>query len=566
MISRAKTPDYGGIGVFTGRAPHYACAMSRAAQLDQLLRALVTLEPLPPVMWTAPPATDPFTLSTSAIAAVWAGEFDAALTLARSASVVADDAEARALTAAAGGLARSGASTQHLTVPLDEALETHSSFRAAIRVPLLCMLAESALSEARVDLAERFLQVMPVPDQLFGGSHPFLPFLHAFRARVRLFAGDISAADSEVNAGMALVSSDPERLFLTATLTAIAAAAGRRAQARAGVRSILASDLSPTNAAMSGVLLLAAYAADVDDDTPTAARAVLRAATSADFARLRTVDRAFALEVLTRVALEEGDLDAAGAWLLRALPLSDHPIGGPTVDRIVSRMALADGDPQTALAAAQRSVDRARERGREFEAAAAELLVGKARIALSERGEAARHFEQVVARTDPAGFAAVRASAARELRAIGRRLPPEAHRGWDVLSPREQQIGLHVAAGLSNAEIATVEYLSEHTVRIHVSRVLHAFGVATRAGVAAALAGRQPGADDIERPALTRRQQQVVELIAAGATNRAIAEHLGLSESTVEKHVSAVLHRWDLSSRAAIAHAASRDAQRRSLR
>ena len=88
--------------------------------------------------------------------------------------------------------------------------------------------------------------------------------------------------------------------------------------------------------------------------------------------------------------------------------------------------------------------------------------------------------------------------------------------------------------------------------------------VATRAGVAAALGGRL--GDDVPRPGLTGRQWQVVELIVAGSTNRAIADQLGVSESTVEKHVGAVLQRWELPSRAAIAGAASGSGQRRSLR
>lgn len=397
--------------------------MSRVGQMDRLLRSLVTRDPLPVSLWSSAHPDDPFAVSASAIAAVWAGEFDVALALARAASAVADDAEARALTAAAGGLARAGARRQDATVPLDAALAMDPGIHAALRVPLLSMLAEAALSEARVDLAERFVAVMPAPVELFGGPHPFLSFVHAFRARARLFAGDVHRAWDEATAGAELAGTDTEQLFIDATLALIAAAAGNRSEARARVRRLLDADVSPTNAAMSGVLLLAGYAAEVDDDIATASHAVLRAATTADFAGLRTVDRAFALEVLTRVAIDEQDLDAAGAWLLRAMPLIDHPIGGPTVDRIISRIALATGDASGALVAAQRSATRARERGREFEATGADLLVGRAQIALQERGEAARHFEQVVARADLAGFGAVRASAARELRAVGRRLP-----------------------------------------------------------------------------------------------------------------------------------------------
>lgn len=45
-------------------------------------------------------------------------------------------------------------------------------------------------------------------------------------------------------------------------------------------------------------------------------------------------------------------------------------------------------------------------------------------------------------------------------------------REYDALTPREREILLRAAAGLSNAEIARVEHLSEATVKTHVSRIL----------------------------------------------------------------------------------------------
>ncbi len=48
---------------------------------------------------------------------------------------------------------------------------------------------------------------------------------------------------------------------------------------------------------------------------------------------------------------------------------------------------------------------------------------------------------------------------------------------------------------------------------------------------------------------LTQREVQVLRLIAAGASNRAIAEQLVISEHTVKRHVSHILRKLNVSSR-----------------
>jgi len=56
-----------------------------------------------------------------------------------------------------------------------------------------------------------------------------------------------------------------------------------------------------------------------------------------------------------------------------------------------------------------------------------------------------------------------------------------------------------------------------------------------------------------EPPALTRREEEVAELVARGLTNRRIAEELFLSERTVHSHVSSVLKKLSVASREQVA-------------
>jgi DNA-binding NarL/FixJ family response regulator len=69
-----------------------------------------------------------------------------------------------------------------------------------------------------------------------------------------------------------------------------------------------------------------------------------------------------------------------------------------------------------------------------------------------------------------------------------------------------------------------------------------------------------PAAPSPERPPageptgkLSRREEEVAEMLAQGRTNRQIAKELVLSERTVDKHVSNILKKLKLSSRAEVA-------------
>ncbi|HXF70138.1 MAG TPA: response regulator transcription factor [Thermoflexus sp.] len=57
---------------------------------------------------------------------------------------------------------------------------------------------------------------------------------------------------------------------------------------------------------------------------------------------------------------------------------------------------------------------------------------------------------------------------------------------------------------------------------------------------------------------LTKREQEILTLVAAGWTNAAIAKHIGLSTRTVEHHLSQIFQRLGVSNRAAAVQEAIR--------
>jgi DNA-binding NarL/FixJ family response regulator len=64
-------------------------------------------------------------------------------------------------------------------------------------------------------------------------------------------------------------------------------------------------------------------------------------------------------------------------------------------------------------------------------------------------------------------------------------------------------------------------------------------------------AGRSPEtADGFERYGLTRREQEVAELLAEGKSNATIARHLGISAHTARHHTQRVLSKLAVHSRA----------------
>jgi DNA-binding NarL/FixJ family response regulator len=96
--------------------------------------------------------------------------------------------------------------------------------------------------------------------------------------------------------------------------------------------------------------------------------------------------------------------------------------------------------------------------------------------------DADAEFLLAAIRTVHQGNAVIAATATRELFAhvaAGEQRRP-APIAWGELTAREREIFRLAARGLSNAEIAAAEYVSEATVKTHVSRVLGKLGLRDR--------------------------------------------------------------------------------------
>lgn len=486
--------------------------------------------------------------AVTALSAFWVGDFTGCLAAAERAEQAAGDDLDQVLAIGALGLA--GAGVLEVTSRVDWSRAQRLAQQRADDDRRWSfaryLVAEAALDGARLDVAASLLDGADWASAWVG--HPFEVMMRATAIRIAAFVGRIDEALAEFE-GLATAAERHDALpLMHAVRVLLTGNADRAAETQQQIDALVGAAIAPVDYVGRGVYLLASFGAVSLGDVGQSAALFLRAGAGADLDRLTIIDRAIGLELLAHAAIAAGDLDAAHAWREQAMPLVEHPISGPACHRLLSRIALAEGDAPAAVEHAERAVEAARREGRGIEAAEGTILLARARIASDEVAEASRTLRQGVAESDQTGHLAMRRSAGRVLRSAGRRLPPPSSGGWSVLSPREREIAELVLSGLEHTAIARRLVLSPQTVRVHVSRVLCAFGVSSRIGLLATLGprgdtGRQPPG------VLTPRQRAVVELVAQGYDNAAIAASLGVSVKAVEKHVGEALRRWQAASR-----------------
>jgi LuxR family transcriptional regulator, maltose regulon positive regulatory protein len=275
-----------------------------------------------------------------------------------------------------------------------------------------------------------------------------------------------------------------------------------------------------------------------------------------------------ALQVRAALALDEGDgeaaLDTLGP-LLRQLPATARTERAGALELVV-RAHLAAGEVDEAGAAAHELAGTAETVGTPALRATALLSEGIVAAARSESGEARRRLEDAVRLLQESGSrfetARARMELARCLAAEGRRSAAvrQAGRAADALDALGAALEAEKARALLHhleEEAAAADGTGQDAAGQGTGQDAAAGSVS--AGEESATAGRNAEHPPPDGPApaagpkgpLTRRQREVLALVAEGLSDREIAGRLYLSEHTVHRHVSNIMERLRVGSRAA---------------
>lgn len=177
--------------------------------------------------------------------------------------------------------------------------------------------------------------------------------------------------------------------------------------------------------------------------------------------------------------------DDAERWLRQARDYLTgwQSVAGPALSHADGLVRIAAGSLSAAREALERAIRGWDGRDRVWEALWARLDLVGCLTRMNRHAEATEAVAGVRERAAAMGSEPLLARADELARAgKGRGLPEQP---WRPLTVREFEVARHIAAGLTNAQIAAELYVSPKTVSAHVEHILAKLGVARRAEVAA---------------------------------------------------------------------------------
>ena len=127
-----------------------------------------------------------------------------------------------------------------------------------------------------------------------------------------------------------------------------------------------------------------------------------------------------------------------------------------------------------------------------LERARTELAYGERLRRANRRRDARPHLREALEVFDEVGAAPWREIASRELQATGETMPRREPAASERLTPQELKIGMLVAEGKTNREIAEQMFLSPKTIEFHLTQVYRKLEIRSRAELARLLGGQQP--------------------------------------------------------------------------
>jgi len=254
-------------------------------------------------------------------------------------------------------------------------------------------------------------------------------------------------------------------------------------------------------------------------------------------------DTSDSLVRLAELRRRQRRLEEAEAFLAEA---AQHPLASI----VGAALALDRGDTVRAAEEAERYLRRVGTSDRLVQVPALELLV-RARLQLGRTREARRTADELAAIAEAVGTPPLRAAA---LLARGR---VEADAGSDLAAATLEdaadlyrESGIRHEAAETRLELAT---LLRALGRDEAAREAETVARTELAELGIAVAGREEGRRG--RDVLTRREREVLRLLAQGRSNEEIAGEFVLSVRTVESHVASIYGKIGVSGRTARAAA-----------